>query len=122
MPSKAKPKVPPVSLEAVDVPRIRTKMTDRDEAEIVKAMRRHDVTTSSSHDGLTSRRGIVERPGRRLKDGSLQGGGPARKLTLYVKPETGLAFEMLALQIGKSLSDLADEALAFFVEAKGRKP
>lgn len=116
MPSKPRPKVPPVTVDAADAPRIRTKLSDRDEAEIVKTMRRHDVTTSERHDGATSRRGIVDRPGRRLKDGSLQGAGPARKLTLYVRPSTGLALELLAVRRGTSLSDLADVALADYLE------
>lgn len=110
--AKQRSAVPPVKLaETAAAPRARTKMTERDEAEIVETMRRHDVTTSKSHDALTSRRGMVERSGRRLKDGTRAGAGPARKLTLYVKPENGMKLELLAVRRGVSLSDLVDGML-----------
>lgn len=96
MPSKPKPRVP----------RIRTPMTAEQVTEVVQAVKRSDVQTPER----SNVRGLIERPGRVLSDGSRRGARSLRRLTIYVSLDMGAALDTLASARSMSKSEIAEAA------------
>ena len=57
-------------------------------------------------------RGIVDMPGRRLKDGTRKGAKTARRMTFYLPVEVADELEARAFKRKRTLSQVAGEALA----------
>ena len=91
MPSKQRP-----------ITRLRTPLSEQDAHEVVRAVKRSDVTTASERLGV----GVIERPGHVLAGGGRRGARTLRRMTVYLPLDLAEALDDLAHARRESKSEI----------------
>ncbi len=121
MPSRkkvARPALP--KPDAAPRTRTRTPIADADTRAVRARVHATDPVAESTSQPVdkSAKRGVVQRKGRRLADGTRVGEGEAKKATYYLPPEIAAEIGVLALRRGVTQSEIAAEAFAAYIAAQ----